>query len=54
MTAAKRSRAKAPPIWCDHCNAAIMPASVKGCLRQTCRTKALLADRERQRRNTTP
>lgn len=38
----KRTRAKAPPIWCDHCNAEIMPASVRSCLRKDCKTKALL------------
>lgn len=35
----KRTRAKAPPIWCDHCNAEIMPAGVRSCIRQTCESK---------------
>ena len=49
----KRTRAKAPPIWCDHCNAEIMPAGVRSCIRQTCATKAALAARDRQRRDST-
>ena len=31
-------------IWCDHCNAEISLAGVRGCIRQTCKTKELLPD----------
>lgn len=44
MTATKRARAKAPPIWCDHCNAEINEAGVRSCLRNECKTKARLPD----------
>jgi len=29
-------------IWCDHCNAGIKPAMIRACLRETCKTKALV------------
>lgn len=50
----KRSRPKAPRIWCDHCNAEIRLANVRACLRQTCATKALLLERDRQTKGLTP
>ncbi len=43
----KRTRAKEPPIWCDHCGCDLSPANVRGCLRKTCATKALLDERTR-------
>lgn len=36
--------AKRDPIWCDYCNAHIAPAGVRGCVREDCKTKALLPD----------
>ncbi len=44
----KPLRAKGPPIWCDHCGTHITPHNVRGCLRTTCATKALLDERERK------
>ena len=40
MTATKRPRAKAPPIWCEHCNAEINEAGVRSCLCKTCESKS--------------
>lgn len=31
-------------IWCEHCNAEISLAGVRGCLRKTCQTKEFLPD----------
>ena len=39
MTATKRTRAKAPPIWCDYCNAEVNEAGVRSCVRKTCESK---------------
>lgn len=38
------SRTKVKHIWCDHCNAEISVAGVRGCIRKDCKTKALLPD----------
>jgi hypothetical protein len=38
---------KPQPMWCDHCNADILPTGIRGCLRKTCATKALLDEREK-------
>lgn len=40
---------KIDAIWCDHCNAHILPAGVRGCVRKDCKSKAVLAQLERQR-----
>ena len=42
-----KKKIKYPPIWCDHCNAEIMPSGVRSCLRKDCKTKALLPDARR-------
>lgn len=34
------------PIWCDHCNAGILPSGVRACLRSDCETKCLLEELE--------
>lgn len=39
-------RVKKNPIFCDHCNADILPSGIKSCTRQTCATKKLLEQRE--------
>lgn len=41
------TKAKHPPIWCDHCNTMITISGVRSCLRQTCKTKDLLPDVKR-------
>lgn len=38
------ARQKAQMIWCDYCNADISLAGIRGCIRQDCKTKALLPD----------
>ena len=35
---------KVKAIWCDHCNAEISLSGVRSCLRNDCKTKALLPD----------
>ena len=37
---------KKKTIWCDHCNAHISISGVNGCLRRTCRTKALVEQKD--------
>lgn len=40
---------KPAAIWCEHCRAEISPAGIKGCIRKTCESKAMLAQVERER-----
>ena len=41
------TKEKIKAIWCDHCNAEIMPSGVRSCLRKDCKSKALLPDARR-------
>ena len=41
------TKEKIKAIWCDHCNAEISVAGVRGCIRKDCKTKALLPDARR-------
>lgn len=38
---------KHEPIWCDHCNVMLKVANVRSCIRETCKSKALLPDAKR-------
>ena len=46
MTRALMRGSSFAPIWCDYCRANIRADSVRGCLRKTCETKALLLARD--------
>jgi hypothetical protein len=41
------AKIKHKPIWCDHCNVMLSVASVRSCIRPTCKSKDLLPDAKR-------